>query len=295
MERRRFVPSTDGLEGRSMMSILHPSMTTAAQLAGQTLQQKTLRIDRVPFYLEQIQPGRFLPAATTDHIKNDLNAIKGHLHDPPSASLNAVNLQLRSTLTHPTLSKDRAQGLLVTFGKALSGAGATPDQVAAFEADLNQLIQVDTVSINPSSLAANDTSLILQTALAIGRPIRQPQRPTLVSTDDTGAKGDYITAVRQPRLTSSYDPQTTVQIIDTSGNVLGQVAVPASGVYTVGFDQPLSLGKHTLQIRAFDANGDFSIPSKSFTLTIVAPRSPKPTATTASVPGGPLALNGSSQ
>lgn len=274
------------------MSILHPSMTTAAQLAGQNNQQKTLRIDRVPFYLEQIQPGRFLPKETTDSLKADLSAIKGHLHNPPSATLDAVNLQLRATLSHPSVSQEKAKGLVVTFGKALGGAGATPDQVAHLQDDLTSLIQVDSVSINPSSLAANDTSLILQTALAVGRPIRQPQRPTLVANDDTGTKGDYVTANPQPRLTGSYDPQTTMQIIDTAGNVLGQAAVPPSGVYTVGFDQPLSLGKHTIQVRAFDANGDFSIPSKAFNLTIVAPRAPKPAATTDAGTGSTAAPGG---
>ena len=69
MDRRRFAPSPDGLEGRMLLSTARPaSAITAAQAPvanlSSTLREKELRIERLPYFLQTLQPGRVLPGAT---------------------------------------------------------------------------------------------------------------------------------------------------------------------------------------------------------------------------------------
>ena len=80
MDRRRFVPSPDGLEGRMLLSTARPASATLSARApvanlSSTLQEKQLRIERLPFFLETLQPGRVLPGATIARLQADLPRI----------------------------------------------------------------------------------------------------------------------------------------------------------------------------------------------------------------------------
>ena len=68
MDRRRFVPSPEGLEGRTLLAGININTLFGLQLYPNlnvpiTFQQKSLRIQHLPYYLEKIRPGRFLPKA----------------------------------------------------------------------------------------------------------------------------------------------------------------------------------------------------------------------------------------
>ena len=186
-----------------------------------------------------------------------------------------MNHQYRSSLTHVSIQPGDISGLANSFGTVLVDAGATTQEATTFESDMDQLLAIDSQAADPSVVATNDYSLILQTALAVGRPIVAPTRPTIEQSDNTGSKHDYITTVAQPHLTGSYafSEGTTINIVDNvTGGVVGSELLPSSGSYTVQFTNPLSVGRHTFRMQAVDSNGDYSVLSKPFTLTIQAVR-----------------------
>src|SRR4051795_4439794 len=85
MDRRRFVPSTEGLEGRALLASLFgsgTSNTNATQDIPVTFALKEARIDRLPYFMEQFRPGRFLPPDTISHLKTDLLAVAAKIHKP---------------------------------------------------------------------------------------------------------------------------------------------------------------------------------------------------------------------
>ena len=86
MDRRRFNPSAEGLEGRALLSLFGGSGAKAAQANLQniptTFKQKELRIAHLPFFLEQEYPGRFLPEDTIKKLQADLTSVIASLHDP---------------------------------------------------------------------------------------------------------------------------------------------------------------------------------------------------------------------
>src|SRR4051794_40454753 len=117
MDRRRFVPSAEGLEVRSLLStapaVLSP-LGGASSTLPETLQAKTIRIERLPILLRSVQLSRtrFLPADTIAHIEADLTGIKGKLHtlNNPTVRTN-FELELRRTLRHPSLAPRQAIAL----------------------------------------------------------------------------------------------------------------------------------------------------------------------------------------
>ncbi len=81
MDRRRFAPSAESLDVRLLLS----TKTTSVPAAN--LEQKTLRIERLPAYLESDQPGRVLPTDTVTALQQDIRSIVGSLKRPPSYDL----------------------------------------------------------------------------------------------------------------------------------------------------------------------------------------------------------------
>ena len=87
MDRRRFLPASEGMESRALMTAFFPTSSYTHQsginsIFGYqltsnvnipiTFQQKELRVEHLPFYIEQIRPGRFLPPAEMKAIQSDL-------------------------------------------------------------------------------------------------------------------------------------------------------------------------------------------------------------------------------
>lgn len=289
MDRRRFLPSPEGLEGRALLSLFGSTpvrTSTTATLASlpESIQQKELRVDHLPFFLDQLQPGRFLPASTVQNLQGHLRGVIGQLHAPPSGSVDAFNLQLRHLFSQKNLSPDNAKILNHQFGGLLAGAGATPAQVQALQRDMNELAVVDSKSVDGSRLAANDYALVLQTALAIGRPILRPTAPTLDRADGARVHNNAsgITKVSRPTIVGTYlegapahgkaeTPTTTViQVLD-AGKVVGFGPLDGVGKYAVKLNVPLANGTHRLSVRAIEAPGFLSAPSPVFVLKVNAP------------------------
>ena len=292
MDRRRFVPSPEGLEGRMLLSVARPSSAikaarTPVANTSSTLAEKELRIERLPFFLETLQPGRALPGATIARLQADLNTIVARLQPPPSQVLDAFNLGLRDVIPNASLSVEDARTLNRLFGEVLAAAGAPPQSVANLQADMSELIQADTNGPNPVMLATNDYALVLQTALGVGRPIKAPAPPKLAAADRARGLGPNVTANRQPTLTGTYASGHTIEILDAEDDlVLGAGPVGSDGTYAAKFSSPLEDGTYKVRVTAIDAEGHVSSPSRIYTLKVVtrasrpdeswqAPKSPR--------------------
>lgn len=284
MDRRRFTPSSEDLEGRQLLS-LFGGKSQAQLLVNQpvTVVQKAIRIDRLPNLFQTVQNGRFLPKETVSQLQTDLRDIVGQLPKVPS-ELTRTNFEmtLRKVLADASLSRESAQSLNHAFSLVLTSAGISEPALANLQRDMNALIQADSQGVNPTSLAANDYAIVLETALAVGRPLRQPGAPRLQAADDSGVKGDRETSVAQPHLVGLYEASATIDIVDKGGHVLGTATSSANGMYVVRFAKPLAPGTYTVGVRA--SFGELQSPvSPMITLKII----PRPSLT---VPGGPRSL-----
>src|SRR5262245_57648001 len=123
MDRRRFVPFPEALEGRTLQaninSLFGLQVNTNLNVPI-TFQQKSLRIQRLPFYMNQIAPhGRFLPKAEIQQIQQSLFEIVDAIHRPPPSALDNFNYQLRPIVSHQSLSTADIQRLNYGFGAVL--------------------------------------------------------------------------------------------------------------------------------------------------------------------------------
>ena len=159
---------------------------------------------------------------------------------------------------------------------------------------MNQLARVDAASIQPSTLARNDYSLVLQTTLAVGRPMITPTAPTLLAKDGRKIQGGRVglTHDHTPTMVGTYQAGATkdgsiwIQIVDGSGQILGTAPVSASGSYSIKLTT-VPDGVYLLRARSSDEVGHLSNESNPFTLYVkTAPAKHL----AASAPGGPLAL-----
>src|SRR5437667_23823 len=103
MDRRRFVPSAENLEGRQLQASLFGqsisqknSAPTASANAPDTIWQKEVRIEHLPFYMRQPEPNRFLPRDTITQLQNDLAPLIAKLHKSPPEPLSLFNAILRA-------------------------------------------------------------------------------------------------------------------------------------------------------------------------------------------------------
>lgn len=304
MDRRRFTPSPEGLEGRALLSLFGGKSNTfnttiSIQDLPETFQQKAQRIANLPYFLQQTQIGRYLPSDSLKQLQSDLTDIAARLHAPSTQVVDTFNHGLQKTLPDLNLTPQNAHDLNNAFGSVLVHAGATPQQAANLKRDLTQIAQVDSKSIQPSFLARSDYSLVLQTALSVGRPIQTPTAATLAPRDGVKAKNSLsgITHDHNPTMIGTYQAGATkigymrMQIIDASGAVLGTSIVDSTGHYSVKLDT-LPDGTYQLRTQALDEVGHISLPSYgAFRLKVVTPTSSTPTLqTTATPPAGPLGI-----
>lgn len=282
-QRRRhgFRPLIEDLEGRQLLSTVNPvrpDLPPGVSLA--TSQQKNSRIENLPVFLHMLDPSRPLPKELTARIQADLTELKGKLHQPPRVFAQGFEQLLRGMISRGSVHALDAAKLNRGFGVVLLQAGASPETTASLQASLDELAHIDiNQGQKPPSLLANDYSLILQTALAVGRPLRSPTVPRLAPADDSEPKGDWATVVRQPHLVGTYDPGTTVTVYNDQGQALGSAKVAPSSYYTIAVDQPLPEGRNILHVQAHDDEGALSLVSRDFPITILS-----------TTPRGPLAL-----
>jgi hypothetical protein len=305
MDRRRFVPSAEGLEGRALLATslfgTKPPGSNPISEVPATFVLKEHRVAQLPHYMEGIRSGRFLPPATIKKLQADLLAVTTKLHAPGSAVLDGFNSRLRAVVSKISLSADAARGLNFSFNQVVKAAGGTPEAVANLSDDMNALARNDSNSPQPVFLATNDYTMVLQTILGIGRPIRRPESAQLAARNGKRLGRNFgVTPKDQPTVVGTYDAFAQIQVVNAHGDVFGTGFVEktgatqsngvaeANGKYAVTINRPLSNGVHTFFIRAIDPYGNLSHPSPPFKIRVNTHLAHH--TSTKAVPGGPLAV-----
>jgi hypothetical protein len=292
MDRRRYVPSTEGLEGRDLMTSVNTlfgiSVSTNLNIPV-TLQQKELRIDHLPIYLEQINPGRFLPKPEIKEIQSALFSMIDGIDKPRIKALNNFNYQLRGVVSKQSLSAGDLALLNHGVSAVLAAAHAPQSSIDDISNGLFTLTsQVDTASAQPVLLATNDSTLVLQTALAIGRPMPPPQLPRIKKNDGIQANANHMkTPLMRPTLVGTYHFHTVIQVVTPEGIVVGQSNVRPNANFNVQITTPQSVGIHEFRLQALDDGGHVSRISKPFLIKVV-PKAHHKTTVTKATPKGPL-------
>ena len=240
MDRRRFVPSAEGLEGRALLassifSFSKPNQNPTDSVP-MTFALKEHRIERLPVYMEQIRSGRFLPPATIKKLQADLLAVATETHAPgaPASNgyqvLNGFNSGLRQVNSHTSLSVEDAAVLKNSFENVLTDAGATPEAIANLKDDMNALTKNDVNSPQPVFLATNDYTIVLQTILGVGRPIRRPDSAQLAAGNGKRVGRNFGVAPRtSPRSSATTTPMPTSRSSTTPGRSSARATSRASG------------------------------------------------------------------
>ena len=292
MDRRRYVPSTEGLEGRELMASVNTlfgiQVTTNLNVPI-TLQQKELRIEHLPYFLSQIQPGRFLPKTEIEEIQSALfNMIDG-IEKPRERALNNFNYQLRSVIDKQSLTAGNIAVLNHGVTAVLNAAHAPQSSIDGISSGLFALIsQVDTASVQPVNLGTNDSTIVLQTALAIGRPMPPPQLPKIKKNNGIQANAQHIkTPLERPTLVGTYHYHTIIQVVTPEGVVVGSANCRRNNNFEVQITTPQSVGIHEFRLRAEDDAGHLSRIGKPFLIKIVPKRHDNTTVGKAT-PKGPL-------
>jgi hypothetical protein len=280
MDRRRYVPSPEGLETRTMMSTtttgsLFRTSATTSQPLPITFQQKTERIEKVPLNLRALQPNRYLPPDTIHQIQLGLFEIIDGMGKPPSSALTSYNLAMRRIVFNSSLSKSRVDLLNHSFTGVLRVSNTPEPGLTTLATAVNQLIsQVDTASVNPAFLGANDNAYLLQLAIVLGQPMPAPRTPTIAKT--SGAQINprvSVTPLSNPTFVGTYEYGTTMQMMIVSTNeVIGSAIVAKNGQYSLRITTPLPVGKYNLAVRAVDEVGHISHASRVFGLKVVPPK-----------------------
>lgn len=285
MDRRRFIPRSEGMETRMMLSTASAAsaasaltgMTTPAtgQILPITIQDKLHRIDRLPGTLRTLSPNRFLPKDTMSEIQAGLTSMVSLLHPAPSSALQAYNFAMRDIVSRPSLRPQDARVLNNAFISVLQASGATPEATSQVATAMNSLVtKVDTASIQPVFLATNDYAMVLQLAQVVGQPMPAPGVPTI--TKASGAQVDSrhsVSPLSQPTFGGTYQANALLQIYNQdTGEVVGTGTPEKNGRYAIQLSTPLAVGSYKLRIRAVDEAGHLGNSSQYFTLSIVPPK-----------------------
>lgn len=302
--RSRFVPSSEGLEGRQLLAaaaaanpaaataVANPTATTTtvtnpysaagttgSQIDGgaavaDTIAVKLQHIQNYPFFIGQLNKDGAVPQPEVGHIQDDLRALIGTMHPGSTDAVRQFNLDLRDMQKTYNVLPDQAVKLNSDFGAVLQAAGADPAITADLQKQMNAMAQKATRQPTPSIVVRNEYATTLQLALGTGRPLLAPAKPRLASGNRAGtAHGLDTTGNPQPTLGGTYAAGTNIQIVDANNTVFGTATTDASGNYAVKFANPLPNGTYTVRVRAQD-DGYSSPPSKSYTFTVNA-RPPK--------------------
>ncbi len=108
INRRRYVPSAEGLEGRALQAstglTLFGAQLTSNLNVPITYEQKAKRIEHLPYYLGQIHSGRFLPNAEIQEIQGALFNMMDSIQKPVPQVLDNFNYQIRQVMPKDSLA-----------------------------------------------------------------------------------------------------------------------------------------------------------------------------------------------
>lgn len=292
MERRRYIPSTEGLEGRELMAgvnTLFGIQVTTNLNVPITLQQKEKRIEHLPYYLQQINPGRFLPKTEINDIQSALFNMIDSIDKPHTDALNNFNYQLRKVVNRQSLTAGNIALLNHGVTAVLNSANAPQASINGLSNALFTLTsQVDTAMTLPVVLGTNDNTLVLQTALAIGRPMPPPQLPKIKKNNGIQANATHIkTPLARPTLVGTYHYHTVMQVLNAQGVVVGSANCRRNNNFVVQITTPQSVGIHEFRLQAEDDAGHQSRISKPFLIKVV-PKRHHATTVGKATPAGPM-------
>ena len=295
MERRtrRYVPSTEGLEGRQLfatgLTALNPlagsgsnpysNTPTGTQVDGgapvaDTIEAKLQHIQNYPFFIGQLYRDGNVPQPAVGNIQHDLRALIGTMHPGDTATTQAFNADLRNDQNTYNILPSQAQALNRDFGAVLQAAGADPALTTDLQVQMNSLTRAATQQSDPSIVTRNEYATTLELALGTGRPLLAPAKPRLAPASRSGTVDKFdATKLAQPSLSGTYAANTNIQIIDANNTIFGTATTDPAGNYTVKFANPLPNGTYTVRVRAQD-DGYYSPPSKTYTF-VVAVKTPK--------------------
>ncbi len=225
-----------------------------------TYQQKELRIEHLPFYLEKIIPGRFLPKTEIQEIQSAMYTMMDSINKPPPDALNNYNYQLRKVVSKQSLTAADITLLNHGVSAVLKSAHTPESSVNGIANGLFTLTsQVDTASVQPVVLGTNDNTLVLQTALAIGRPMPPPQLPKIKKNNGIQANSQHIkTPLKRPTLVGTYHYHTIIQVVTPQGVVVGEANCQRNNNFKVKITTPQSVGIHEFHLQAEDDAGHIS-------------------------------------
>jgi hypothetical protein len=276
MDRRRFVPSYDGLEVRTLQTAININNVFGFQVNSNlnlpiTYQQRELRIEHLPYYMKKIHPNRFLPEAEIQQIQAAMFNMMDQIRKPFPKALNNFNYSLRPIVAMQSLSPTDIHVLTHGVGAVLHAAQTPAASISGITDALQTLIsQVDTNSVTPVYLGTNDATLVLETALAIGRPMPPPQLPRIKRNNGIQANTQHIkTPLERPILVGTYHYHTQIQVITPAGVVVGETNCHRNNNYRVQITTPQPVGVHEFRLRALDSVGHISRLSKPFLIKVV--------------------------
>ncbi len=186
MARHSFVPWSDHLESRELLSTvappgLAPRTAQLSQLPATpgsqrvfllTEQQQRSRIENIEIFLRQVPMARQLDPDGVALITEGLFEVQGQLGRPAPRAIELFNDVLRDAQPSENLLTSQAIGLNRAFGLTLESAGASVEAIDKLQSGLILLAQGNTQASFSALVTSNDYSLVLQTAIGVGRQPR---------------------------------------------------------------------------------------------------------------------------
>ena len=186
-----------------------------------------------------------------------------------------------TNVARPRITGNALAGLTVNL---LSGTGSilatsivnvpgtyTLTPTSALPNGLNNLTVVATDVAGNISAASAALALTIATTAPTA-----PSAPTLYVADDSGVVGDNLTNNNRPRIAGIAAPNSTLQLLNTTGTVIATGTTLGDGSYVVQVPSTLNDGSYTYRVRTVDGAGNQSTSSASLTIQIdtVAPATP---------------------
>lgn len=220
--RRRYIPGSENLEGRQLLSTASPaaaiaganvvdstamaspaaqevettSTTTASQVAARNqipvranrpptpgeiraheelIELRLQRIDRLPNFLQLLDPNRQLPEEAVSAIQDELRLMVGQLQPPAQPIAEGFIDQLRNAIAQSSVREQNIASMNFATDRLLTSAGASERSVQVITEGLTALSRTAAGSNRPVPVMTNDYALVVQTALGVGRPISRAE------------------------------------------------------------------------------------------------------------------------
>ncbi|QDV38475.1 hypothetical protein [Tautonia plasticadhaerens] len=234
---RRYVPGSEGLEGRRLLSSAQlvatppaevasvtstgegdPAATSARQASTATVAQqrqgpatrpltqaqeqareemiatRLQRIDRLPAFLQLLDPGRPLPEEAVAVLQQELRGFVSRLRPPAGPIAEGFVDLLRDAISEASVKPETVAGLNAGTAALLGSAGASEQSIDRITDAMTALARTAAGSRQPIVVLTNDYALVLQTALGVGRPITRldllaTQLPTATLNPQTAGLG----------------------------------------------------------------------------------------------------------